>query len=116
MAKVMRFDRCKSIKFNDLGERRIITGQNAMLIQNILQPGFPAFAHSHPHEQIVIIASGRCEMIVGDEVHPMGPGDIIYIPGGVVHDIRIIGDEPVVNYDVFSPIREDYLNQLCQTD
>lgn len=116
MAKVINFENCRGITFNELGERRIMTGQNMMIVRNILQPGFPTFAHSHPHEQIVTIASGHCEMTVGDEIFPMGPGDMVNVPSGVVHDIKIVGDEPVVNYDIFSPIREDFLNQLAEKD
>ena len=48
-------------------------------------------------------------MTVGEEIVRMGPGDLVVIPPNVHHDLVVVGDKPVVNLDVFAPIREDYL-------
>lgn len=117
MADVYNFDGIATVYYFDgLGERQIMTGNNAMIVKNILHPGFPEFKHSHPHEQIVTIASGHCEFMLNGEWFPMGPGDMLFVPGNVEHDIRVIGDEDVVNYDIFSPIREDYLKQAQEAE
>lgn len=112
MAKVYNFNKnITTIYYNDnLGERQIMVGDHAMIAKNVLHPGFPVFKHKHPHEQIVTIASGHCEfMIEGDGWFEMGPGDMVYVPGDTYHDIKVIGDEPVVNYDIFYPVREDFV-------
>jgi quercetin dioxygenase-like cupin family protein len=64
--------------------------------------------HSHPHEQMGILISGRLEFTIGGITRVLGPGDIWRIPGGVVHRVVAI-DGPAVAVDVFHPIREDYL-------
>ncbi len=62
--------------------------------------------HSHPHEQVVNMLEGTLELVVGEDRHVLGPGDVVVIPGGVVHSARGITDCRVL--DVFAPVREDY--------
>jgi quercetin dioxygenase-like cupin family protein len=64
--------------------------------------------HSHPHEQIAYIIEGRMMFYIGDEKHEVGPGGLVVIPGGVTHWGEVIGDEPVLNLDVFTPKRPEY--------
>jgi quercetin dioxygenase-like cupin family protein len=64
--------------------------------------------HSHPHEQVGIIIEGRAHFFVGDDDCVLGPGDMYRIPGGVEHRVVAL-DETVKAFDIFNPIREDYL-------
>ena len=64
--------------------------------------------HSHPFEQIVYVVKGTMRLHVGDDVIVSGPGGLILIPPDVEHYGEPVGDEPVLNLDVFSPIRDDY--------
>lgn len=63
--------------------------------------------HSHPHEQMGIIISGRAEFTVGDQKATLGPGELYRIPSNVVHRVVAL-EEAVVAFDVFSPVRDDY--------
>ncbi|MBO6784227.1 MAG: cupin domain-containing protein, partial [Alphaproteobacteria bacterium] len=48
--------------------------------------------HVHPtDEQWIYILEGRLAAILGDELDIVGPGDLIYIPRGVPHGIRLLG-------------------------
>lgn len=83
-------------------------GDDVLLVMNWLEPGMETRPHSHPFEQVVYIVQGRIRFHVGDDVFEAGPGNLIRIPPDVEHYGEPIGDEPVLNLDVFSPIREDY--------
>ena len=83
-------------------------GERMMLSVVTFEPGSVVLDHSHPHEQMGMMVSGRLEFTVGDMTRVLGPGDIWRIPGGVVHRVRAL-DGPAVALDVFHPIREDYL-------
>ena len=72
------------------------------------EPNAVVEKHSHPHEQVGIIIQGRAHFFVGDEDRILGPGDMYRIPGGVEHRVVAL-DGPVTAFDIFSPIREDYL-------
>ena len=38
----------------------------------------------------------------------LGPGGLLQIPSNVEHWGEVVGDEPVLNLDVFTPVREEY--------
>ena len=63
--------------------------------------------HSHPHEQVGMLLSGRAVFHIGDEQKTLHTGDLYRIPGNVRHKVVAL-DEPVRALDIFQPIREDY--------
>ncbi len=83
-------------------------GDDVLLVMNWLQPGMETRPHRHPFEQLAYIVKGRMRFVVGDEVIDAEAGTVIRIPPNVEHYGEPIGDEPVLNLDVFSPLREDY--------
>jgi quercetin dioxygenase-like cupin family protein len=83
-------------------------GQAMMLSMVTFEPDSVVPDHSHPHEQMGVMISGRLEFTVGGITRVLGPGDMWRIPGGVTHRVRAL-EGPAVALDVFHPIREDYL-------
>ncbi len=83
-------------------------GEQVLMVMNYLEPGMEVRPHSHPFEQIAYIVKGRMKFTVGEEVHELGPGGVIHIPPDAVHCGEPLGDELVMNLDIFSPIRDDY--------
>ena len=79
------------------------TGESCQLLWAKFEPGGTYELHSHPHEQMSVIVSGRMRLTVGDEVRDIGPGDMWYAPANVKHGGEILGDEPVVFIDVYAP-------------
>ena len=88
--------------------RRVFSGEHATLAFTTLEPGHEPRPHSHPHEQIVYLLSGRARFTVGGEEAIIGPGDMLVVPPGVEHWAETIGDEPVLDLSVFSPRRDEY--------
>lgn len=89
-------------------ERAGFRGDDVLLVMNWLEPGMDVNPHSHPFEQVVYIVQGRVIFHIGDDAVEGGPGSVIRIPPHVEHYAEPIGDEPVMNLDVFAPIRNDY--------
>ena len=88
-------------------ERRVLScGDQIMIVQFTIQPGAEVPAHTHPHEQVGHVVSGRMKFRIGDEVRELGPGDGYAVPGGVVHGAE--GITEVVAVDSFHPVRDDY--------
>ncbi len=86
---------------------RTVAGEAMMLSVVTFEPHSVVPDHSHPHEQMGVMVSGRLEFTVGGITRVLGPGDSWRIPGGVVHRVRAL-DGPAVALDVFHPVREDY--------
>ena len=83
------------------------SGEGLMLSLVDFEPGSVVPEHSHPHEQMGMMISGRAEFTVGGMTKVLGPGDMWRIPGHVPHKVRAL-DGPAVALDVFHPVREDY--------
>jgi quercetin dioxygenase-like cupin family protein len=88
--------------------RRVFTGDGATLAWTTLEPGHQPRPHSHEHEQIVYIVSGRVRFTVGDDVAELGPGDVLLVPSNVKHFAETLGSEPCVDLSIFTPRRDEY--------
>jgi quercetin dioxygenase-like cupin family protein len=87
--------------------RRMIVGKKQMLVHWEFKKGSLAARHHHPHEQVVLMVSGRMRLAVGEDETILGPGDIVVIPSEVPHEAEALEDSVAV--DLFSPPREDFL-------
>jgi quercetin dioxygenase-like cupin family protein len=96
--------------------RRVFSGNRATLAFTTLEPGHTPHPHSHPHEQIVYIISGKLRFVVGDEDAIVESGDMLVIPPGVEHWAETIGSDPAVDLSVFSPCRDDYVKEETPGD
>ncbi|MCC6175986.1 MAG: cupin domain-containing protein [Chloroflexi bacterium] len=85
----------------------LTAGQGAMAVRIEAKKGGTVPLHTHPHEQIGFLVSGRASLQVGDEVRELRPGDGYSIPGGVPHAVTEVAEDSVF-MDIFSPPREDY--------
>lgn len=89
-------------------ERKAFSGDGATVALHRLQPDHEPRPHRHGHEQIAYIISGTVDFHVGEEVVRLGAGGIVAIPSNVLHHAEVVGDEEVINLDVFTPRRSEY--------
>jgi quercetin dioxygenase-like cupin family protein len=93
-------------------------GENLMLSYLEMDEGAVVPLHDHPHEQGGMLLKGRMELTIGDEVRVCEAGSMFLIPPNVPHKAVAV-DGPAVVLDVFTPIREDYVelfNKYIPTD
>jgi quercetin dioxygenase-like cupin family protein len=98
-------------------ETTILTGlhgEKLMMVLNITLPGHTVPLHSHPHEQIGMVYSGKANMRIGDEQRIVKKGDFYCIPANVPHSDTAIGDKPFIMLDIFYPVREDFIEKCKQ--
>lgn len=96
-------------------ETTILTGlhgEKMMMVLNATLPDHTVPMHSHPHEQIGMVYSGKAVLRIGDEEHIVQKGDCYCIPANVPHRDTCIGDAPFVMLDIFYPIRDDFIEKL----
>lgn len=91
--------------------RRTISGQKITVVKAEIQPGtrFDGKLHCHPSEQIVVMLEGRLKLKVGEEERWIEPGDVVCIPEGLYHGATGVGESGAKYFEIFSPIRIDYL-------
>ena len=61
-----------------------------------ISPGGNSALHSHDYEHQVFVHAGQGEIWNGEQWRELGPGSIIYIPGGEEHQLKNNGQELLV--------------------
>jgi quercetin dioxygenase-like cupin family protein len=86
--------------------RVVVDGERMMLCEFTLDHGAVIAPHSHPHEQVGYVASGRIRVTAQGRTVEIGPGEGYMAPPDAEHSAVAL--EPSVVIDTFSPPREDY--------
>ncbi len=91
-------------------QRQIFYGENVMLVKNIIPPHGVIPKHRHIHEQITYVSEGECEVIInGEQKTHATPGCVALFPPNAEHEVIALGDSPLICWDIFSPVREDFI-------
>jgi quercetin dioxygenase-like cupin family protein len=90
-------------------ERQMIVGEKLMICRLRFAPHVVTPAHDHPHEQITFVERGRVRFTIGEAQRIAEVGDVLHFPSGSRHGATML-DEEVVLIDIFSPVREDFLD------
>lgn len=81
--------------------------EKLFLAEHRMEKGWVGARHSHPHEQIVYVASGHLKVTIGDTSFEVQGGDSFVVRGGVEHQASALAESLVI--DVFTPRRDDYV-------
>lgn len=102
----------KNVAAKDLGggvNRKVLSySKNLMACELTFEKGAVGAPHSHPHEQIGYIISGKLVyQEEGKEDKILETGDTYYVAPNVVHGVQILKDTKLL--DIFTPMREDFV-------
>lgn len=89
--------------------QRKIMGYNneIMMVQVKFDKGGIGVRHEHHHSQTTYVASGKFKVTISNNTEILSAGDGFYIPPHVYHGAVCLEDGILI--DVFSPAREDFL-------
>ena len=73
------------------------------------EAGAEGYVHAHPHSQVAYVESGEFDVFIDGVTKRLGAGDCFYIYPNVDHGAVCI--KAGVLLDVFSPVREDFLDK-----
>ena len=105
-------------RFIEMGaaEQQTVAGELMKAGMVTYQVGGGPPPHFHPNEeQFVLVVSGKANMILGEEVRTIGPGDLVHIPRNARHGIRVV-EAPYIFFTVKSPAGDGSLNQDYNRD
>lgn len=102
----------KDIPVTDLGggvTRKVLAySPSLMTVELHFQAGAKGAPHSHLHEQIGYIVSGKLIYREDGEADKLlGTGDTYYVKPNAVHGVDVLED--TVLLDIFTPMREDFV-------
>jgi quercetin dioxygenase-like cupin family protein len=110
MPKLVGFSRFAALLEEQISEkinRRILSGDQGVIVWWSIGAGVHVEPHSHPNEQIVWMLKGKMEFRLGSEQRVCGPGDVVVIPGGAEREGWLREDTEAI--DFFAPPRDDFL-------
>lgn len=91
--------------------RKGICGNLVSAVRVETAPGtsFDGKTHWHENEQILVMVSGSCRLVIDGSEIEAGPGDMVFFPARSRHAAIGCGPEGCVYYEIFSPARPDQL-------
>jgi quercetin dioxygenase-like cupin family protein len=89
--------------------RKVISGEREMMATVYLKQGALVPTHQHESEQMTYILEGVLAFEIGGDTIVLGAGDVLCIPSWIPHQARAVED--TVELDVFSPIRQDWIDK-----
>jgi quercetin dioxygenase-like cupin family protein len=92
-------------------DRQMIVGRKIMACRLRFDPFVVTPAHRHPHEQMTFVIQGKVKFTLDSKERIVSAGDVLHFPSNYWHGATML-DEEVVLIDIFSPIREDFLNDI----
>ncbi len=108
-ALVTNWDNVESQIVSEGIRRQMVIGQNIMICRFTFAPFVVTPEHTHPHEQATLVMKGKVKFTIGGKERIVKAGDVLHFPSNNRHGATML-DEEVVLIDIFSPIREDFLN------
>ncbi len=93
--------------FEGVARRTLNAGERTSIHEIQIGAGCVVPMHTHPHEQIGYLVSGRVRFELGGEVKELSAGDSWIIPSEIPHEVTALEDS--VALDIFSPAREEYI-------
>jgi quercetin dioxygenase-like cupin family protein len=91
-------------------KRQMIVGENVMVCRFTFDPFVVTDVHSHPHEQVTLVVKGKAKFTIDGLAVIVAEGDVLHFPPHNSHGATML-DEEVILIDIFSPIREDFLDK-----
>jgi quercetin dioxygenase-like cupin family protein len=79
----------------------LLRGEHMTLLELHCPAGAKSPLHTHTHESLIYVVSGRIKTWIGNDVYVLGPGDVARDPPGVLHAIEALVESTIV--EVKSP-------------
>ncbi len=95
------------------------TDGDIYLVQGIMPKGSAVPLHIHELEdEIFHVMEGNVELVLGEKTIKGKKGDIIYLPRGIKHGIKTVGNETakVLNYVIPGQNFEEFFNKMNEIE
>src|SRR6266545_7973102 len=106
--RLHRWDEIALEKVTEMLSRKIVAGDREMLVQSYIKRGCLVPVHAHASEQMTYVMQGALKFLVAGEEITVREGEVLHIPSWVEHQAEALDD--TFELDVFSPIRQDWLD------
>ena len=89
-------------------------GKQIMAVRVRFEIGAVGALHHHPHEQLIVVASGKFKFSLGGQEKTLQAGETLYIPSNLEHGTVALETGELI--DIFTPLRLDFLDTNHQLE
>lgn len=94
----------KLVKENENFRKVLHTGQHSQIVAMSIPVGEDIGEEVHPDvDQILYFVDGDCEAILNGETRRVEEHGIVFVPAGVRHNFKNVGDEALKLFTVYAP-------------
>ena len=111
--KVINIEKVEGIRKGNASDgtiriiKSIYESKNMAVHLATFPPGNSSTKHVHPEsEEICLVIKGNGEVIADGETAKFSANTLVYIPAGVSHQYKSLGDDEMVLFVVYSPPTE----------
>ena len=79
----------------------LMRSQSMALLEVRVASGVASALHTHSHESLIYVVSGKLRTTIGEQIFVLGPGDVCLHPSGASHVVEAMQDTVFV--EVKSP-------------
>jgi quercetin dioxygenase-like cupin family protein len=109
MSQHLRWSDIAGEQMNDAIARQYVTGDRITIARLEMTRGGVVGEHAHENEQISYVITGALKFRMEGREIVVRAGELLQIPPHVPHAVEVIEDS--VTIDVFSPIRQDWIDK-----
>jgi mannose-6-phosphate isomerase-like protein (cupin superfamily) len=98
-------DNIKRLAKENTNFRKVLyTGSNSQLVVMNIPVGLDIGREIHPStDQIIFVTEGEGVAILDGDTKQIKEHDVIFVPAGVMHNFRNVGDEDLKLFTVYAP-------------
>jgi quercetin dioxygenase-like cupin family protein len=74
----------------------LLRGEQMTILELHYQAGTKAPLHTHTHESLIYVVSGRVKTWIGDDIFVLGPGDVARHPPGILHTVEALVESTII--------------------
>lgn len=75
------------------GLRSTSAFQHGSMLVKLYEPRGTDPQTPHTRDEVYVVVSGRGQFVAGDRRQPFGPGDLLFVPAGMVHRFEAFTDD-----------------------
>ena len=79
------------------------TGGAVTALETIAAPGEGPPLHAHAEDELIYVLEGIFRIKLGDAIHELAPGAVVFIPNGTPHAWQNIGSRPARFFATITP-------------
>ena len=87
--------------------REILTNAHSQVVLMSVQPGDDVGEETHEVDQVLVFVEGEGESVLDGQRGTVGPGSLVSVPAGTLHNFVSTGASPLKLYTVYAPPDEE---------